>query len=68
MAPPTLLQVYANDLNPASYRYLCTNIKINRLGGSGAGGAVVLPFCADGRAFMRQAAAFEPVLREALGK
>ena len=57
LAPPTLLQVYANDLNPASYRYLCTNIKINRLGGSGAGGAVVLPFCADGRAFMRQAAA-----------
>ncbi|PSC73269.1 tRNA (guanine(37)-N1)-methyltransferase 1 [Micractinium conductrix] len=43
--------VYANDLNPASYEYLCINIGINRLGGK------VLPFCADGRAFMRQAAA-----------
>ena len=38
-------------MNPASYEYLCINIGINRLGGK------VLPFCADGRAFMRQAAA-----------
>lgn len=44
-------QVYANDLNPASYKYLCTNISLNRLAGK------VLPFNADGRAFMRQAAA-----------
>lgn len=43
--------VYANDLNPASYKYLCTNISLNRLAGK------VLPFNADGRAFMRQAAA-----------
>lgn len=43
--------MYANDLNPSSYEYLCTNIKINRLGGR------VLPFNADGRAFMRAAAA-----------
>lgn len=43
--------VYANDLNPASYHYLCANIKLNRLGGK------VLPFQADGREFMRQAAA-----------
>jgi tRNA (guanine37-N1)-methyltransferase len=43
--------VYANDLNPSSYEYLCANIKLNRLGGK------VLPFNIDGRAFMRQAAA-----------
>ncbi|EFN52321.1 hypothetical protein CHLNCDRAFT_139113 [Chlorella variabilis] len=43
--------VYANDLNPASFEYLCTNIRINRLAGK------VLPFNADGRDFMRQAAA-----------
>lgn len=43
--------VYANDLNPASYTYLCTNIKINRVGGK------VLPFNMDGRQFMRLAAA-----------
>ncbi|KAL4423839.1 hypothetical protein ABPG75_001140 [Micractinium tetrahymenae] len=43
--------VYANDLNPASYESLCTNIKINRVGGK------VLPFNMDGRQFMRQAAA-----------
>ena len=55
-APPPLClllppQVYANDLNPASFEYLCTNIKLNRVGGK------VLPFNMDGRAFMRQAAA-----------
>ncbi|KAL4854365.1 tRNA (guanine(37)-N1)-methyltransferase [Chlorella vulgaris] len=44
-------QVYANDLNPVSYKYLCTNISLNRLAGK------VLPFNADGRAFIRQAAA-----------
>ncbi|KAL4854364.1 tRNA (guanine(37)-N1)-methyltransferase [Chlorella vulgaris] len=43
--------VYANDLNPVSYKYLCTNISLNRLAGK------VLPFNADGRAFIRQAAA-----------
>ena len=43
--------MYANDLNPSSYEYLCANIKLNRLGGK------VLPFNIDGRAFMRQAAA-----------
>lgn len=43
--------MYANDLNPASFEYLCTNIKLNRAGGK------VLPFNMDGRAFMRQAAA-----------
>lgn len=42
--------MYANDLNPASYQYLCTNIKVNRVGGK------VLPFNMDGRQFMRLAA------------
>jgi tRNA (guanine37-N1)-methyltransferase len=51
LTPCCHLQVYANDLNPASYKYLCTNISLNRLAGK------VLPFNADGRAFMRQAAA-----------
>lgn len=43
--------MYANDLNPSSFEYLCTNIKLNRVGSK------VLPFNMDGRAFMRQAAA-----------
>ena len=48
--PPTHTthtQVYANDLNPDSARFLATNVRANRLGGR------VLPFNLDGRAFVR---------------
>jgi tRNA (guanine37-N1)-methyltransferase len=45
------MQVYANDLNPASFHYLCTNIRLNHAAGK------VLPFNLDGREFMRAAAA-----------
>jgi tRNA G37 N-methylase Trm5 len=51
-SPPSSLfprnkQVYANDLNPDSARYLDANIRLNRLSGR------VLPFNMDGRAFVR---------------
>lgn len=39
---------YANDLNPNSYQYLVENISRNRIEG------LVLPFCMDGREFIRQ--------------
>ncbi|KAK9841185.1 hypothetical protein WJX74_001524 [Apatococcus lobatus] len=40
-------QVYANDLNPKSFQYLCENIKLNKLGSR------VVPFCMDARHFMQ---------------
>ncbi|KAI8809576.1 guanine(37)-N1-methyltransferase, partial [Cladochytrium replicatum] len=40
--------VFANDLNPSSYQYLCENIETNKLGGK------VVPFNLDGRQFIRQ--------------
>jgi len=45
--------VYANDLNPASYEWLCANIGANRVGHA------VAPFCVDGRAFIRAAGGAE---------
>ncbi|KIK70621.1 hypothetical protein GYMLUDRAFT_65841 [Collybiopsis luxurians FD-317 M1] len=39
--------VLANDLNPASYEYLCRNIKDNDVSDE------VRPFCEDGRDFIR---------------
>jgi tRNA (guanine37-N1)-methyltransferase len=39
--------VYANDLNPASAKYLNANIQLNKVSGS------VVPFNMDGRAFVR---------------
>ena len=44
------MQVYANDLNPSSYQYLCTNIRLNKVG------TRVHPFNVDGREFIRLAA------------
>jgi tRNA (guanine37-N1)-methyltransferase len=40
-------QVYANDLNPESAKYLALNVQLNRVG------AQVLPFNMDGRQFVR---------------
>ncbi|KAK9849012.1 hypothetical protein WJX84_008241, partial [Apatococcus fuscideae] len=43
-------QVYANDLNPKSYQYLCENIKLNKVGQR------AVPFCMDARQFMQKLA------------
>jgi tRNA (guanine37-N1)-methyltransferase len=43
----SVLQVYANDLNPESAKYLALNVQLNRVGGQ------VLPFNMDGRQFVR---------------
>ncbi|EED82762.1 predicted protein [Postia placenta Mad-698-R] len=39
--------VFANDLNPASYKYLKQNVKDNKVA------ELVRPFCEDGRSFIR---------------
>eukprot|EP00877_Chromochloris_zofingiensis_P003489 jgi/Chrzof1/13140/Cz07g21120.t1 len=41
-------KVFANDLNPASYKYLQQNIKLNKLSNA------ITAFNMDGRAFVRQ--------------
>jgi tRNA (guanine37-N1)-methyltransferase len=46
-SPCAVLQVYANDLNPESAKYLALNVQLNRVG------AQVLPFNMDGRQFVR---------------
>jgi tRNA (guanine37-N1)-methyltransferase len=46
-------RVYANDLNPASYTALASNIGANRVSHA------VAPFCVDGRAFIRAAGGVE---------
>ena len=40
--------VYANDLNPACFKYLQENIKINKLD------KLVYPYCMDGREFIKK--------------
>jgi tRNA (guanine37-N1)-methyltransferase len=49
--PSTSPQVFANDLNPDSYRWLRENITLNKVAG------LVHPYNLDGREFIRLAAA-----------
>ncbi|OMJ30123.1 tRNA (guanine(37)-N1)-methyltransferase [Smittium culicis] len=52
--------VYANDLNPASYSSLVENIKLNKVG------SLVKPFNIDGRQFIRSS--FRNLLLESITK